>query len=177
MDYSQLLFNDETFDGVYTVEALVHAADSQLVLNEFFRVLKPGGKLVLFEYERDSDYVVGKNGSAAFRQINRIAAMPSFQKFLPKVLENEIRSAGFRVKSVIDITDNMLPMLRAFSLIAMLPYKLFSLLGKQEKIINAMSAVELWKHRAYFRYKVYISEKPIDSTPVPPAQKTSPQNS
>jgi 2-polyprenyl-3-methyl-5-hydroxy-6-metoxy-1,4-benzoquinol methylase len=160
MDYGNMQFTDETFDGIYTVETLVHAADSRLVLSEFFRVLKPGGKIVLFEYERDEDAVVGKEGASAFRYINKIAAMPSFQKFLPGVLEGEICAAGLKIKNITDITSNMLPMLRAFSLIAKYPYKLFSLLGKKDKVINAMSAVELWKHRDHFRYKVFVAEKP-----------------
>jgi len=34
-----------TYDGVYTSEALLHAADAEGVLTEFLRVLKPRGIL------------------------------------------------------------------------------------------------------------------------------------
>lgn len=38
-------------DGVYTMETLVHATDLDKVLRGFFRILKPGGRLVEHEYE------------------------------------------------------------------------------------------------------------------------------
>jgi len=35
MDYARLRFPDERFDGVYTLESLVHAPDSQAALRQF----------------------------------------------------------------------------------------------------------------------------------------------
>jgi sterol 24-C-methyltransferase len=45
-----LPFGNNCFDGVFTLETLVHANPVEQVLAEFWRVLRPGGKLVLFEY-------------------------------------------------------------------------------------------------------------------------------
>lgn len=41
------------FDGVYTSEALLHAKDPRGVVREFWRVLKPGGRVVLHEFHHD----------------------------------------------------------------------------------------------------------------------------
>lgn len=55
MDYRHLDgFPDGTFEGAYTMETFVHATDPELALNEFFHVLQPGGRLVLYEYDHES---------------------------------------------------------------------------------------------------------------------------
>ncbi|KAI8954650.1 S-adenosyl-L-methionine-dependent methyltransferase [Xylaria longipes] len=52
MDYHHLDGLDaESFDGVYTMETLVHATDPEMVLRGFFRVLKPGGRIAMHEYD------------------------------------------------------------------------------------------------------------------------------
>ncbi|KAI0477040.1 S-adenosyl-L-methionine-dependent methyltransferase [Xylaria cf. heliscus] len=52
MDYHHLDgLGAESFDGVYTMETLVHATDPEKVLRGFFRVLKPGGRIAMHEYD------------------------------------------------------------------------------------------------------------------------------
>lgn len=159
MSYAQLDFPDETFDGVYTMETLVHAADAEGVLQQFNRVLKKGGRLVLFEYSRTPDRNMPKRASEAFRRVNDVAAMPSFQRFDHGVLEQLLEKAGFTSVTVEDITAQMLPMVHCFAIIARLPYAVALRLHKEEKLINAMSAVEFWRYRQYFRYNVYTANK------------------
>lgn len=154
-DYSQLEFDDMTFDGLYTMETLVHAADSPRTLREFRRVLKPGGRIVLFEYARAPEASISESASRAFRTVNEVAAMPSFQKFEYGVLEQEMAEAGFTEITVTDITHHMLPMLRAFSLLGAIPYAVAHATHKEHKAINSMSAVEFWRHRDDFRYNIY----------------------
>ena len=76
MDFSNLEYPDSYFDAIYTSETLSHVPDIKKVLKEFYRVLKPSGKIALMEYtisedgrftkeEMESlDYVI--NGSAMF---------------------------------------------------------------------------------------------------------------
>lgn len=42
-DYTKIPFPDNTFDAIYTIEAMVHKMDRSEAFNEAFRVLKPGG--------------------------------------------------------------------------------------------------------------------------------------
>lgn len=51
-DYSETSFPKNFFDAVYTMETLVHSPNIKKTLKELFRVLKPGGKVVFFEYSR-----------------------------------------------------------------------------------------------------------------------------
>ncbi len=160
MDYSKLDFPDECFDGAYTMETLVHAPSAETVLSEFYRVLKPGGKLVMFEYSRAPHDTVSEKVNAAFARVNELSAMPSFERFHHGVLERLAAEAGFENVSVENITANMLPMVHAFSLVGWLPYKLAKLLHQTKKLVNAMSAVEFWKYRQHFHYNIYVATKP-----------------
>jgi ubiquinone/menaquinone biosynthesis C-methylase UbiE len=47
MDAAQMVFNDKSFDNIICVEATVHFNSREKFLNEAFRILKPGGRLVL----------------------------------------------------------------------------------------------------------------------------------
>jgi sterol 24-C-methyltransferase len=165
MSYAELDFPDESFDGVYTMETLVHAADAEAVLEQFHRVLKSGGRLVLFEYSRTPESQMPKRAANAFREVNEVAAMPSFQRFDHGVLEQLVEKSGFAAVTVEDITTQMLPMLRCFDLIARLPYTIAHRLHRQDRLINAMSAVEFWRYRDYFRYNVYTADKRLAAQP------------
>ena len=50
MDYSNTVFSDNYFDAIYTMETLCHSTDISKTLEEFYRLLKKGGKIALFEY-------------------------------------------------------------------------------------------------------------------------------
>lgn len=159
MSYANLDFPDNFFDGVYTMETLVHASDAEKVLAQFIRVLKPGGRAVLFEYSRDPESLMSTAAAQAFRDVARVAAMPSFQRFEHGVLARLLKEGGFRSISVEDITSNMLPMLRCFALIGRLLYAIGRAIGHQDDVINAMSAVEFWRYRKHFRYNIYSAVK------------------
>lgn len=47
MDFSSTHFPDSTFDCVWAIESMCHALDKQAFVREAYRVLKPGGKLVI----------------------------------------------------------------------------------------------------------------------------------
>lgn len=47
MDFCALTFPKASFDLVYAIESIVHAKNKLLFLNEAYRVLKPGGSLII----------------------------------------------------------------------------------------------------------------------------------
>jgi sterol 24-C-methyltransferase len=158
--YSQLDFPDATFDGVFTMETLVHAPDYRKALREFRRVLKPGGRLVLFEYSIPALDSVRPEDRDQFIEINTRAAMYSLPCFTHGRFPEILREADFNGVSVQDITERMTPMLRRFHQIAYLPFQLLRLLGREERFVNARSAVAGYEYRRYFGYNIVIGARP-----------------
>ncbi len=159
-DYHSLQFEDRFFDGVYTMETFVHARDIDGVLSEFYRVLRPGGALVMIEYASANESDVSKEAYAALRDVATLGAMPAWLELQNGVLEDRAVGVGFAVEAVEDLTDNMLPMLTAFRALARIPYWVLTRLGAERRAVNAMSAALLPKYPEVWRYKLYVLRKP-----------------
>jgi sterol 24-C-methyltransferase len=158
-DYHALDFANESFDGIYTMETFVHAANPERVLSEFHRVLRPNGHLVMFEYSRTSDEQLSGAASKALRRVCDLGAMPAWYRLCHGELEKVLDGAGFIVDSSEDVTSRMLPMLHAFSTLGRFPYLVGRIIRRTEKIVNAMSGVEMWNHQDAWRYNIYVSHK------------------
>lgn len=103
-DILDLPFPPESFDGIYNLGVLEHFTleEIQTILGQFYRVLKPGGKLVIFwPHERATSVAVLK---AAHWLLNDVAKKPI--EFHPphislltsrQWVEPLIHDAGFRV--------------------------------------------------------------------------------
>lgn len=48
-NFNQLEFADQSFDVVFAFECLCHAEEAKMPLTEIFRVLRPGGRLIVFD--------------------------------------------------------------------------------------------------------------------------------
>ena len=107
MDYHHLDgFDDESYEGVYTMETLVHATNAEKVLGEFFRVLKPGGSVALHEYNHvdfDTAPRDAKNLIECLQQINKRASMPSHDAFSFGVLERRWDIFAIRLQLAWDL--------------------------------------------------------------------------
>lgn len=161
-DYTYLNFPDKTFDGIYTMETLVHVPDYHKVLKEFYRVLKPNGKLVLFEYSLAPREDFTQAQQTIVEMINEESSMHSLSYFVHGKFPKILKEAGFRKVSVKNITSRVMPMLRKFYFFAFLPYQLIKLLGLQRKFINATAAVEgylILQKGDYWRYNIVTATK------------------
>ena len=157
--YQNIDFPNEQFDAAYTMETFVHSVDPAGALAELYRVLQPGGRLVMFEYSSTPKEQVGVAAYAALERVCDLAAMPGWLELTHGRLEELAVAAGFEVQSVEDLTDNMMPMLNAFSLIARAPFWALGLMGKQDRAVNAMSAVEMFRYPEVWRYNLYVLRK------------------
>jgi sterol 24-C-methyltransferase len=166
MDYRSLPFPDGHFDGAYTMETLVHAPDAAAVLGELHRVLRPGGRLALFEYSMAPRQQLTERQRWVFDTIIAESAMHGLPGFdhgrFPALLD----AAGFRDVTVEDVSERMLPMLRRLSRICWVPYQLSRLLRVQRRLVNALAAVEAYRHRAVWRYNLVTAGKPHPSDAV-----------
>jgi ubiquinone/menaquinone biosynthesis C-methylase UbiE len=90
-----LPFPDNSFDGVVTRLSVHHFVAPRLVLNEMFRVLKPGGKFVLAD-------VISSENAAESELHNAIEVLrdPSHVRMLPATeLTSMITDAGFVIET------------------------------------------------------------------------------
>ena len=160
MDYAALTFPDASYDGAYTVETLVHSDRVEDVLAGLYRVLRPGGTLVHFEYARSRAEDTPARDEQFMTEVNQVAAMPAFQRMEYGTLERLLGEAGFVDVQTEDITSNMLPMLRLFAAAGWLPYLVASGLGQTASVVNSKAGVEFYLHRQSWRYNIYTCRKP-----------------
>ncbi|MBS2965029.1 methyltransferase domain-containing protein [Actinocrinis puniceicyclus] len=156
-DYHVLDFQDSTFDAVYTMETLVHAADPAKALSEFRRVLRPGGRLIMFEYSHAPVEAMTPDARRALERVCDLGAMPTWLMLDDGRMQQLLEAEGFTDVRAEDVTDRMLPMLRVFSVLGRFPYLMGRVLGKVPKVVNAMSGVEWYRHRSVWRYNIYTA--------------------
>lgn len=172
MDYHHLDgLSDASFNGVYTMETFVHATDPEKALGEFFRVIKPGGSIALYEYDHlefDADSKdLPKDLVQSMQQINRRASMPSNESFSQGTLQRMLESQGFQDVVVEDLSENIRPMLRLFFLVAYIPYLLICFLGLQAWFVNTEAGVQGYRglKRGFWRYVAVTARKPSSKFP------------
>ena len=158
-NFENLEFDNEEFDGVYTVETLVHSAHPDQAIQEFYRVLKPGGVITHAEYEHDMANCPA--GQSVFTQINTYAHLPAFQQFKLGTIRTKLEKVGFREVEIQDLSLNVAPMMRLFFLLAYLPYLVIKLLNLEAYFVNTMAAVETWRYGKHIRYLMVKGRKPF----------------
>lgn len=108
-DYTDMSnFPDGEFDVAYAVETLVHLSDKSPVFKEVYRVLKPGGVFIVFDYALSRDYeeydpvtqkalaIISKGGVSALFDTQT-------------VWRNCFTSNGFVEEKEVDLSERMLP--------------------------------------------------------------------
>jgi SAM-dependent methyltransferase len=95
----QLPFADQTFDAVFSNDALCHVPRRQEVLKDIWRVLKPGGRLLFSDA-----LVIG--GIVSREEILTRSSIGYYVFSPPGENERLIAQAGFRLVEVLDRTEN-----------------------------------------------------------------------
>ena len=172
MDYHHLDgLPDASFNGVYTMETLVHATDPETALGEFFRVLRPGGSIALYEYDHDDLDTVPKDTPKelleAMEQVNTRASMPAGVMFSRGTLQDMLERRGFRDVRVEDLSPNVRPMARLFFLVGYIPYLIICFLGLQAWFVNTQAGVQGYRvfRKGLWRYVAVTAKKPSDRPP------------
>lgn len=106
-DYTATEFPDASFDVVWACESLCHAPEKALFYQEAFRVLKPGGRLVVAEYIRNSDDPAALGRLADWLDGWAIPGLDSAAEHLAKASQT-----GFEQVALQDATTNVFPSLR-----------------------------------------------------------------
>ncbi|KAF5602464.1 methyltransferase type 11 [Fusarium pseudocircinatum] len=168
MDYHHLeSLDDQSVDGIYTMETFVHATDPKGVLAGFYQKLRPGGHIALFEY--DHEFIDNSTDEMAnsMRKINDIAAMPTNDLSHPGVFKDMLEEAGFTDVMVRDYSDKIKPMTRLFYLVAYIPWLFVTLLGLEKHFINTVAGVESYRGHGRWHYVAISAKKPGDKIESP----------
>lgn len=158
-NYCALPLGNSSLSGIYTMETLLHADPLEVALSEFWRVLKPGGRLVLFEYsvpERKTlDPLRRWITDAMVQQIG----MASIQRFTHDAFPAILQDAHFDNIEVKDISRNVSPTWRwmFFRAISDLPRLL---LNEAKDRTNLVASFLIWPYKHQLGYKVVTANKP-----------------
>ena len=144
-NYQHLDFESTSFDGVYTMETLVHSDDADQAIQEFYRVLKPGGVLVLHEYEQSGESGQKKAWNALVL-VTELGHLPALLEFQFGVIRRKLENAGFTDVKVEDLTQNVAPMFYLFVALAFIPYLFIRLFGLEAMFVNAVAAIKVYRH-------------------------------
>lgn len=143
------------------METLVHATDPDVVLAGFYRILKPGGKVVLHEYDnRLDDPETPEFLKAEMRTVNKYAAMPTNDRARPGFYKEILEAAGFVDVEVKDFSVNIRPMLLLFVLLAIVPYLFIKLFRLEKYFINTVAGAVAYRGQPYWRYVAISARKP-----------------
>ena len=160
-DYSDTKFPNNYFDKIFTLETLVHSPNIVKTLKEFYRILKPDGKFVLFEYSISSLDKFDHWERKMLNIINEGSAMISLGKMFHNKFPLFIKQAGFKIISDEDITEHMIPSAYRFNNFAKIPYIIIKLLNLQKYFINTTAGVEFYKmlKKKLGIYRVILANK------------------
>ncbi len=154
MDYCKTDFPDASFDVVWGCESICYAENKEQFIYEAYRLLKPGGRLVIadgmipkFEYNEHPINRRGIEGWAA----NYIETPENFQKFM--------RQAGFKDIQFRDITKNIMHSSRRmlyFYFAARLYHGVRRLIGRKPPGINQGHIQALLYQYVGFKKKLWL---------------------
>ncbi|HEX8744098.1 MAG TPA: methyltransferase domain-containing protein [Thermoleophilaceae bacterium] len=94
-DATALPFDDGVFDAVVSVQVLEYVADVEAALAELHRVLRPGGRVVLWDVDWGT-FSVGARDRERCDRVLRVWDQHLVDPSLPRTLAPRMRAAGFR---------------------------------------------------------------------------------
>jgi len=103
VDFTQTGLVNEKFDLIWACESSSSAADKQVMANEWYRLLKPGGKLVLSDFFKADN--ISENEQKLLDQWSEIWAMAPLVSSTS--LGQNLSNSGFEIKQVNNLTKNI----------------------------------------------------------------------
>lgn len=105
-DYEKTNFENSSFDVVWGLESVCHAQDKLDFIKEAYRILNPGGRIVVADGFLEHDQL---NPAEAQQYKNFLKGLALDNLAQPETFENQLNSAGFKNVKNIDKTNDILP--------------------------------------------------------------------
>ncbi|KAE8381044.1 S-adenosyl-L-methionine-dependent methyltransferase [Aspergillus bertholletiae] len=167
-------------DGVYTIETLVHATDLDRVLSEFYRVLKPRGRIALYEYDHWSGVGVQETNQSEGQAMDKVRlhgaisngeirrsgdpspVLQDRDEHAAAGLVGMLNKAGFEGVLESDISRNVNPMIRFLAYFLYVPSLIVLVLGLEAYFINTVAIVA--NYQRGWKYIAVTARKPAAAT-------------
>jgi len=101
-DFTKMPFPDNTFDKAYAIEAFCHAPKSEVVYEQLYNKVKPGGKIALYEWAMTDKYdPTSKEHQKIKFDIEKGNSICELET--TPVIDDAIRKVGFEVNEAVDL--------------------------------------------------------------------------
>jgi cyclopropane fatty-acyl-phospholipid synthase-like methyltransferase len=148
-NYLHTQFPHNSFDVVWAIESVCYAYDKIDFLNEAYRLLKPGGKLIVADFFGDDC----KERSADRALLEKMANMWSIKKFAGvNEFSNKMDFAGFINGRQQDVTGNITRSIKRLYY-SFFPGIVINHVAQTLGFRNRVQAANTWS--AYYQYKAY----------------------
>lgn len=165
MDFEKMTFPDETFDVVWAIESVCHADSKKKFIEESYRVLKKGGRLIVADAFLTKKHFTLEEKTILQRflsgwGVNFLETQKNFAVYL--------NQARFTKISFTDSTSSVMPSsirLYKYASRAMLLGKIADLIKLRSKTQTGNIIAAYYQHKALKRglgnYGFFYAEKPI----------------
>lgn len=162
-DYCDTGYNNDSFSLIWALESIGTSASKSAFIKESYRMLKPGGRLVIADYFKTGNLSTDNN-KIMKRWLNNwaITDLDTIEDF-----ESKLIKAGFRNLIIEDYTRNIKLSARRMYLVSFPGYiatKLYILFHNATPFSKTHYKASLNQYRAlkrrYWKYKIILAYKP-----------------
>lgn len=162
-DYTKTSFNPATFDLIWAIESLTSASDKAKFAREAYRILNPGGKLIIADYFKTPVEKADKK-----RWMEKWQNCWSLAKIIKVNPYLEIfRTEQFHLLKNLDVTENILPtakiMYRSY-LMGALPSIAYNTFHNTSRFAKTHYLSGKYQYKALkeglWEYRILLFEKP-----------------
>jgi tocopherol O-methyltransferase len=105
-DYTQTSIESDSADGLYAMESMCYASDKKIFLKEAYRILKPKGTLLIFDYFLKIDII--NTTSPEVKELLHDFSVGWAVKEYPKInIENDVLNSGFSFVESKSLNENV----------------------------------------------------------------------